>query len=171
MFVPELTASVIEAVRSVVDPIQSSLIAAHVTLCRENELGDLGGIRARLYESDCAAITLRFGPPKVVMEHGILLECVHGLSQFRTLREQVLGSNSIKDQEAHITLAHPRNPKSHRNSLHATADLNAGLTVTFDQICLIEQQDAQPWCVVERYALVSESLCRRAGMSVRVQPS
>ena len=47
MFVPEACASAIELVRAVVDPIQKALIFVHVTLCREDELGDLNSIRTR----------------------------------------------------------------------------------------------------------------------------
>jgi hypothetical protein len=155
LFVPEPCASAIEMVRGVVDPIQRALISAHVTLCREDELGDLNSIRQRLHASPPPPVVLCFSAPQRYMEHGLLLECVDGLDAFRRLREQVLASDSIRNQTAHITLAHPRNPAAPGNSLQAAARLNSGLAITFDEISLIEQQWDRPWMVLERYPLAA----------------
>lgn len=152
LFVPSPFREQIEAVRRIVDPIQSSLISAHVTLCREDELSDLESITRRLKQSPPAPIVLRFGPPRVFMGHGLLLECTEGLNAFRTLREYILGSTSIRDHQPHITLAHPRNPQAPGNSLNATAGLN-DLTISFDEIALIEQRKQHPWIVLHRFAL------------------
>jgi hypothetical protein len=45
MYDPSGAAQDIEAVRKVVDPIQNSLIPAHITLCREDELCDLAKLK------------------------------------------------------------------------------------------------------------------------------
>jgi 2'-5' RNA ligase len=153
MFVPEPVASAIESVRRVLDPIQSSLIAAHVTLCREDELLNLNAIRRRLQQSMPAAITLRFGAPQVFMGHGILLECAAGLDAFRALRMQVLESDAVRDQAPHITLAHPRNPQAPRSSLQAATELSAGLEIIFGEVALIEQHGKERWTVLDRYPL------------------
>jgi hypothetical protein len=41
LFIPKPASTLVETARNLLDPIQASLIHAHVTLCREDELGDL----------------------------------------------------------------------------------------------------------------------------------
>jgi 2'-5' RNA ligase len=153
MYVPQDAASEIEAVRRVVDPIQSSLIPAHVTLCREDELGDLASVRARLRAAPFKPLTLRFGKPVAFAGHGLLLECVEGEDRFRALREQLLAPSRVREQKPHITLAHPRNPRSRGNSLSNTATLPEVIEVTFASVYLIEQEGGEPWRVLEEYEL------------------
>jgi|GEM_PF-3988953 len=47
LFVPAGITASIEALRRFVDPVQHSLIPAHVTLCREDELEAFPGWRDR----------------------------------------------------------------------------------------------------------------------------
>lgn len=153
MYVPPEAAGEIEAVRRVVDPIQSSLIPAHVTLCREDELGDLASVLARLRGAPFGPLTLRFGGPVVSSGHGLLLECVGGEERFRALREYLLASSRVRDQRPHITLAHPRNPKASGNSLGNAATLPEVVEVTFPSVCFIEQEGGGPWRLLEEYEL------------------
>lgn len=153
MYVPPDAAREIEAVRKVVDPIQSSLIPAHMTLCREDELGDLASVRARLRSVPFKPLTLRFGKAAVFLGHGLLLECIEGEGQFRALREYLLASSQIRNQKPHITLAHPRNPRSSENSLSNAAMLPEVIEVTFPSIYLIEQAGNEPWQLLEEYGL------------------
>src|SRR5687767_11721757 len=95
MYVPPNVATELEAVRRIVDPIQSKLIPPHVTLCREDELGELESIKARLRRLLFEPLTLRFGRPEAFAGHGLLLECVGGANQFRALREYLLASSRI----------------------------------------------------------------------------
>src|SRR3712207_4726391 len=101
MYVPPDAAGEIEAVRRVVDPVQSSLIPAHVTLCREDELGDLASVRARLRAAPFGPLTLRFGKPVEFSGHGLLLECVGGEGRFRALREYLLAPARVREQKPH----------------------------------------------------------------------
>jgi 2'-5' RNA ligase len=153
MYLPRDAARDIEAVRKVVDPIQSSLIPAHITLCRENELGDRAAIRARLRRAPFGPLTLRFGKPQAFLGHGLLLECIEGENRFRALREYLLASSHIRDQKPHITLAHPRNPRSSGNSPGNTSTLPEVIEVTLPSIHLIEQEGNGPWQVLETYEL------------------
>lgn len=41
LFVPEPRRAHLDALRQTLDPVQASLIGAHVTLCREDEIQDL----------------------------------------------------------------------------------------------------------------------------------
>jgi hypothetical protein len=61
LYVPRAEGALLEAVRRVLDPVQAGLIPAHVTLCREDELGHVAAmeIEARLR----MAVTLGFGRP------------------------------------------------------------------------------------------------------------
>jgi 2'-5' RNA ligase len=153
LFVPAAEARALEALRARLDPVQRGLIAAHVTLCREDELADLAAVRARLASARLPAPTLTFAAPEVFDGHGLLLRCVEGREAFRGLRERVLGSDAIRDHAPHLTLAHPRNPRAPGNALLATPGLPGRLTVTFREVRLIEQDGARPWVELERFAL------------------
>lgn len=145
----------IEEVRKLLDPVQFELIAAHVTLCREDELEGLNTaiLRRRLSRPDAGPITLGFGAPEQFSTHGILLPCVSGEENFQALRRLILGSATVRRQAPHITLAHPRNPKSPGNSLAAASSLGEGMTIGFGSVCLIQQVGASPWRVAERFDL------------------
>ena len=154
MYVPEGVAQAIEDVRKIVDPIQHRLIPAHITLCREDELQDNSTLHDRLCRIPCKPFTLRFGGPEIFSGHGLLLNCIEGADDFRVLREYLLDSKTIRNQAPHITLAHPRNPKSAANSLGATAALPDVITINFSMIYLIEQEAGEPWRIVTRYELM-----------------
>lgn len=153
MYVPSSAAKDLENVRKVVDPIQRSLIPAHITLCREDELGDLSQLKGRLGNIPFKPLTLSFGKPEVFSGHGLLLNCVAGEDEFRLLREYLLDSKNIRNQKPHMTLAHPRNPKSTGNSLGNASRLSEVIKITFPTISLIEQEGSEPWRVLERYEL------------------
>lgn len=157
LFVPPPVAADLEAIRRVVDPVQSQLIPAHVTLCREDEFTglDVATIRARLDRARVGSLTLRFGPPQRLGVYGILLSCVAGAAEFHALRQVVLASATVRTHTAHITLAHPRNPQAPGNDLRHVERLRDGLSITFDAIQLIEQIDGSPWEVLGAAPLVS----------------
>ena len=75
------------------------------------------------------------------------------MHEFHELRRLVLGTSSIKHQEPHITLAHPRNPRSPNNSLLSANTLPMELAITFTSISLIRQDGSLPWQVLEQYKL------------------
>jgi 2'-5' RNA ligase len=155
LYVPKDAAKDLEAVRNLVDPMQSSLIPAHITLCREDELEDLSTLKHRLRHIPLKPLTLNFGKPEVFFGHGLLLNCLDGEDEFRALREYVLASKNIRNQQPHITLAHPRNPKALGNSLSNLSRLPEIIQITFPTIYLIEQEGNHPWQILERYELAS----------------
>src|SRR5579871_1933451 len=120
----------IERVRERVDPVQSSLIPAHVTLCREDELigVSLDALTARL--ARCAPLRLAFGDVVAFGGHGIMARCSEGAELYSRLRRSVLGADA-REATPHITLAHPRNPRAPANVLEAI-DLKFPLSVVFD---------------------------------------
>lgn len=141
--------------RRLVDPVQSRLIPAHVTLCREDEICELPAdeLAKRLAQIQRASVTLRFGRPREFHGHGILLECIGGESAFQQLRESVLDSIDVRIQRPHITLAHPRNPRAIGNSLANAMRLPAIIAITFPSLCLIEQTGGEPWAVLREFGL------------------
>jgi 2'-5' RNA ligase len=153
MYVPREAAGEIEAVRAILDPVQRALIAAHVTLCREEELDEVAQatLHDRLANLRYEPITLRFGRPERFFDHGILLECIDGQDEFRMLRDDLLGSKTIRTQRPHITLAHPRNAKALGNSMVNASKMRDDISITFRTIQLIEQQSNQPWQLLSSF--------------------
>jgi hypothetical protein len=153
--VPQSASAEVEALRDLLDPVQASLIPAHVTLCREDELKSLkpAVLRSRLAATEATPITLSFGHPEPFHEHGVLLPCVAGEADFEALRQWLLGSKKIRLHAPHITLAHPRNPKSPHNSLSNLALLPSNLVITFTIVHRIKQEGSAPWQVLEQYTL------------------
>jgi 2'-5' RNA ligase len=155
LYVPQSASAELETVRGVLDPVQASLIPAHVTLCREDEIQDLDPsvLRSRLAAPEATPVTLRFGPPEQFHGHGVMLPCVAGEPEFKSLRQWVLGSLAVRHQAPHITLAHPRNPKSARNALSDLPTLPNGIVITFNVVSRIQQDGIAPWQVLEQYTL------------------
>jgi hypothetical protein len=60
------------------------------------------------------------------------------------VRCQLLGRSDIRCQAAHLTLAHPRNPKAPGNRLPIAA-LAEGLVLTLTDLRWIRQAGAAPW--------------------------
>ena len=147
LFVPAPAASALEAVRWLLDPVQARLIRAHVTLCREDELEGLddAALEARVRAFESGALTLRFGPPEPFHEHGVLLPCVEGQEAFQALRRWVLSSSTVRPHPAHITLAHPRNPRAPGNTPVNAAPLERGLAVAFPTVARIRQTGSAAW--------------------------
>lgn len=155
MYVPASAAAELESVRRILDPVQCDLIPAHVTLCREDELASLGRaeLGARLADGGARAITLQFGRAVAFDGHGILLPCIAGEQAFIALRRHVLGSRTIRRQAPHITLAHPRNPRSPGNSLLTATRLPDAVSITFTSVSLIQQTGGERWRVLQDFML------------------
>ena len=143
--------------RQVLDPVQFGLIQAHVTLCRDDELEGLDPamVQRRLEANGVKPITLAFGQAERFSTHGVLLPCIAGEDEFQALRQLILGSETIRRQPPHITLAHPRNPKSPGNSLAAAANIGAEVRIRFTTVCRIQQDAGAPWQVLQRFALAA----------------
>ncbi len=90
-------------------------------------------------------LKLSFGPPQRFHGHGILLPCVAGLEPFQQLREHVLQDQTARKHGAHITLAHPRNPRSLGNTEDALVDCPQSLHIECSAAALIEQAAGAAW--------------------------
>ena len=149
----------LDTLRRVLDPVQASLIAAHVTLCREDELEgtDLPSLFSRVESWVAGPISLAFGKPTRFHDHGVLLPCQHGSGEFRRLRQWLLQDQSAREHGAHITLAHPRNPRSAGNTDAALAACPQVLELQFASVALIEQRASTPWRLIHEATLGSSA--------------
>jgi hypothetical protein len=156
LLVPESMASVLEPIRQRMDPVQHRLIPAHVTLCRDEELAGLttGELSARLAKVVQLPLTLQFGPGESFSEHGVLLPCTAGEESYHRLRVALLRSEGIHHDRAHITIAHPRNPRASANVPSTYEALAVPLSITFTKVSLIEQEAGQAWQILDEVDLV-----------------
>jgi hypothetical protein len=91
---------------------------------------------------------MTFGRPTRFHDHGILLPCEHAAVEFKRLRQLLLHDPSAREHGAHITLAHPRNPRSAGNEDANLADFPQALVLQFASVALIEQQGSEPWRLI-----------------------
>jgi hypothetical protein len=143
----------LEAVRTLVDPVQAALIPAHVTLCRDEEVADLDADAMAQRLRGATRLRLAFGAAERFSGHGILLPCVSGQDAFHALRQRALGRLDVRRAEAHLTLAHQRNPRAAGNDLAAACALPVPMGLEFEQVQLIEQAAMAPWRVLGVFAL------------------
>lgn len=149
LFVDEPWRSRLQQLRVVLDPVQAALIPAHVTLCRDDEVASLDDVtfaeRATAWPH--GPLPLSFGAPQRAEGHGVLLRCVHGAAVFHTLRQWMLHDAEARELGAHLTLAHPRNPRAIGNTDDVLAAVPQALALTFATVALIEQHGSTPWTV------------------------
>lgn len=146
LLVPEAERSVIEPIRQRLDPIQHSLIPAHVTLCRDNELPEPRDLTRRLRRLEHFAVTLGFDQPIELPDGCVLLRATTGADEFQALRRSILGADASLGG-AHLTLLHPRNATGALHDLRAISRAVAGLEIRFQTIAIIEQSGCEPWQV------------------------
>jgi hypothetical protein len=141
----------LNACRQVLDPVQAALISAHLTLCREDELGavSLACWVDRVAAWRSGPIRLSFGPATRFAGHGVLLPCVGGQRSFQALRQWLLEDPAAREHAAHLTLAHPRNPRAVSNTDEAMHAAPLGLELHFGVVALIRQEEMEPWQVVQ----------------------
>lgn len=144
LFVPENVSAAIEAIRCRYNPVQHSLIAAHVTLCREDELLDIEKVLQNLEQLDFPSITIRFGKPERFDEgKGVLLPALEADTAFQDLRKMVMKEviETPRNHKAHLTLMHPRNSMCSDMIYAEILKANLPAYVLFNKISLIEQVD------------------------------
>lgn len=144
LFLPSAQRSLVEPVRKRLDPLQHTLIDAHVTLCRDDELLPLEVLDQRFAKLNEIALTMHFGEPEVLDDGCVLVRPTRGAGQYQRLRQSILGP-SANAHGAHLTLLHPRHAAGVTYDLTAISRELAGLTVTFRSVALIEQTGPRPW--------------------------
>jgi len=147
LFVPSPEREQLEALRHQLDPVQAALIAAHVTLCREDEIAALAAdtLPDRVRRWPHGPLMLAFGAPQRFQGHGALLPGAQGLQAFQQLRQWLLADAAARVHHAHLTLAHPRNPRAPGNTDAALDAAPPALRLRLSQVALVQQAGAQPW--------------------------
>ena len=155
LFVPSAAATTLDALRARLDPVRASRIAAHVTLAREDEIAglDAAALAGRFAAAASGPLVLEFGAPVAFAGHGWMLECAGGQAAFDSLRTRLLGERVARTQHAHLTLAHPRNPRAPGNTADAGALWPAGFVCVFTEVAWIAQDGDGPWRVLRTFAL------------------
>lgn len=152
LFVPETFSGRIELVRSQFNPLQHQLIAAHVTLCREDEITDIETVIRNLKRQNLEHLSIHFGKVIRFSEgKGVLLPAINSDQSFKKLRQQII--ESPRNHEAHITLMHPRNSTCTDEIFSQIENYEFPETITFNEICLIEQEIGKVWKILERFPL------------------
>ncbi len=149
----------IEKIRETSNPVQFSLIAAHVTLCREDEIGPLKkvieNIKSILLDKP---IRIRFGPVERFSEgNGVFIPATAPSNEFNELRRMVLEGIvefSVNPRQ-HITLIHPRNALCTDKIFDQIKECELPAELHFDTISLIEQRNGERWTIIEQFPLTT----------------
>ncbi len=150
----------IERIRAQFNPIQYSLIAAHLTLCREDEIKPIEKVIENIKSiKNAEPIRLELDPPERFENgKGVLIPAKKTSAGFSELRKTILKglTEHPRDHLPHITLMHPRNS--------TCTDITWGLIqkrilpteLLFDTISLIEQRNGGPWTTIEQFSIIAK---------------
>lgn len=149
---------VIEKIRATYNPIQHSLIPAHVTLCREDEIQELEKVIENILTIKMdSPLSIEFGNAERFNEgKGLWLPAVGNLDSFNNLRKTLLKGiiDSPRAALPHITLIHPRNGSCTDEIFKSLKNIQLPSSLIFDTISLIEQQNGDKWKVIKEFKLI-----------------
>lgn len=157
LFIRPDDAHIIESIREKYNPIQKRLIAAHVTLCREDDLENLAIILDNLAQLNTKPITIQLGPvTRFNNGKGLLIPAMSNNDALDQLRRQILTGTQInvRKHEPHITLMHPRNATCTDEIFDQLRMIHLPKSLLFDTISLIEQVDGGVWQVLKIFKLI-----------------
>lgn len=157
LFVDQKDAVEIESVRKRFNPAQQDLIDCHVTLCREDEIGEMNAVLHNLIHLTTPAISIRFGEvTRFDNGKGVMLSALGENEAYHRLRAKVLAgvAAAIRRPEPHITLLHPRNSTC-TDEIFAVIQKEIFPTMLiFREICLIEQFNGGKWHIRQKFYLI-----------------
>ncbi|MCF0056041.1 2'-5' RNA ligase family protein [Dyadobacter sp. CY356] len=147
----------IEKIRSEFNPVQFELIAAHITLCRENEIEELdkiiGNIRTISFSKP---LQMEFEPvERFEKGKGLLIPAKIGNSDFLELRTTILAGTGEFNRNylPHITLMHPRNSICTDKIFDQIKKYKLPSIINFDTISLIEQTGDGVWKIIQQFPI------------------
>ncbi|MFB9053816.1 2'-5' RNA ligase family protein [Formosa undariae] len=152
----------IEKIRATYNPEQFHLIPCHITLCRENEIEPISKIIERITSINLEKplrIALN-GPERFANGRGVFLPTTNKNTEFKALRERILGIPLIREQQPHVTLMHPRNSTCTEAIFTEIKKQDLPTELFFNKISLIEQINNGKWKVVDEYAIVNNNLTK-----------
>lgn len=144
-----------ESVRARYNPVQQVLIAAHITLCREDELLVLPKVLENIRNIRLPQpVTITLGSPERFAEgRGLLLPGAGSNTGFYELRQQVLKGIIVnpRNQHPHVTLIHPRNGTCTTGIFAELRQYRFPDRLRFHRISLIGQQGEGPWQIQDEF--------------------
>lgn len=170
LFVPAPDREPLNSLRRTLDPIQAALISVHTTLCREDEIGNRSSedLKNLVASWPYGPVCLEYGRPERFDGHGLLLPCERGEDSFHRLRRWILQNDDIRVPKAHLTLAHPRNPRSSGNTDEMPGACPTQLRICFPMVSLIEQENGSAWRILWEVRLSDDTLCRRTTQTLTI---
>ncbi|MEO6348555.1 MAG: 2'-5' RNA ligase family protein [Aquaticitalea sp.] len=161
LFVSGTSATTIDKIRARFNPLQHYLIAAHVTLCREDEIEPIQEIIKRMEMIDLKEpIRITFKSlERFANGKGVLIPCANESKGFQNLRKIVLGSKLLtKNQIPHLTLMHPRNSTCTDDNFKKLMNEKLPTVLFFDTISLIEQNNGGKWNIIREFPIVKMAI-------------
>lgn len=162
LFLSDSSSHAIEDIRRRFNPIQYDLIAAHVTLCREDEIEP---IHAKLQNIESIRmnrpVTIEFGPAeRFAAGKGVLIPAKPGPVEFYELRKRILRLSDVEihEQIPHITLMHPRNSTCTDAIYDQIREYQLPGILSFDKISLIEQRNGERWKIIRQYSITQNTV-------------
>lgn len=136
----------VEKIRERHNPVQSQLIRAHVTLCREDEVEDWQVLEERLIAIGQLDVALQFD--KLVRDGDLVyLASRKPASTFHQLRHRLLATDNVEPRihQPHLTLIHPRNGTCDADTFASIESAFRPFEALFQTVTLIEQENGGPW--------------------------
>jgi 2'-5' RNA ligase len=151
------TERVIESIRKQFNPLQSRLISAHVTLCREDEIDPAYKVVQNLKSLKLDfPLTIKFDPvERFEDQNGVWLPGSKENRQFHELRKLVLKGviDSPGQHRPHLTLMHPRNSTCTDTIFDHIKQQTLPNELSFDEISLIEQKNGGQWTIKDVFRI------------------
>lgn len=156
LFVEKNQSKVIEQIRKEYNPKQFDLINSHVTLCREDEIGEVDKVLEILSSLNHKCIIVNFDKAiRFSNGNGILMPSAGTNEQFQELRKSILQGleRTFRKHEPHITLMHPRNSTCTDRIFEQVSQIRLPHQVDFKKISLIEQEGGSKWNIIKELRL------------------
>lgn len=151
------TEGVIESIRKRFNPLQSLLISAHVTLCREDEIEPTEKVIQNLkFLKLDFPLKIRFDPvERFEDQKGVWLPGSKENKQFQELRKFVLKGviDTPRQHFPHLTLMHPRNSTCTDAIFDQIRNHTLPSELSLDEISLIEQKNGGPWAIADVFRI------------------
>jgi len=148
---------IIEKIRSEFNPTQFNLIAAHVTLCREDELDPIERVIENIESIYLSKpIKIEFDAvEKFYNGQGVRIPAKENSIEFDELRKLVLKGliDFPTKHHPHVTLIHPRNATRTDSIFEQIREFTLPTELYFDEMALIEQRNGGVWNVIRRIHL------------------
>ncbi len=136
------------------------LIAAHVTLCREDEIGPVEKVIENIKSiSRNKPVRIKFNPPeRFENSRGVFIPAKNDNPEFYELRKAVLnGLDEFPGKPLpHLTLMHPRNSTCTDIIFEQIKKYELPTELFFDKISLIEQHNGGHWTTIEQFSIIAE---------------